>query len=74
VIPTPTADLSRVVAFASGQSRMHMQFKSKVVSEIHPSENSGARVVLTLGRMMFQFPQARNGEGLESRVFTCILL
>ena len=33
-----------------------------------------ARVVFTLGRIMVQFEQAGNGEGLENRVFTCIVL
>ena len=30
-----------------------------------------ARVVLTLGRMIFEFGLADNGEGLENRVFIC---
>jgi len=54
-----------------------MQFKSKVVLEITPSRTVApdrARVVLTLLRMMFQFEQAGNGEGLENRGFTCISL
>ena len=33
-----------------------------------------ARVALTLGCMMFQFEQAGNGEGLENRGFTCIVV
>ncbi len=33
-----------------------------------------ARVVFTLGRIMCQFEQAGNREGLENRVFTCIVL
>jgi hypothetical protein len=40
----------------------------------HPIRNwcpDRARVVLTLGRMMFQFEQAGNGEDLKNRVFTC---
>ena len=33
-----------------------------------------ARAALTMGRMMFEFEPAGNGEGLENRVLACIVL
>ncbi len=78
MIPTPTVDLSRSSLLHPGiaSRRIRMQFKSKVVLEITHRERcpDRARVVPTLGRMVFQFEQAGNGEGLENRAFICIVL
>jgi hypothetical protein len=71
------ADLSRVIALVPvHRGHISIQFKSKVGLEITHQElrPDRARGVPTLGRMMFQFGQPGNGEGLENRVFSCILL
>jgi len=59
------------IAFA-----LHGAIQCKIVlksphQELRPDN---ARVVLTLGRMMFEFERTSNGEGLENCVFRCILL
>jgi len=49
------------------------QFKSKVVLEITPSRTvpGSCPGCPDSGRMMLQFEQAGNGEGLKNRLFTC---
>ena len=51
-------------------------FQANVLLEVTPSRlvPGSARAVLTLRRIVFQSEPAGNGEGLENRVFTCILL
>jgi hypothetical protein len=70
------ADLSRI-EFESGHrfpAPAHAIQKARSFLEITHQGlcPDRARVVLTLGRMMFQFEPAGNGEGLENRVFACI--
>jgi hypothetical protein len=65
------------MAFVPGhRGHISVYFKSNVVLEIPHQElrPDRARGVPTLGRMMFQFGQPGNGEGLENGVLSCILL
>jgi len=68
------ADLSRIIALASGHRFPAHAFQKQGRFRNHPIKElcqDRARVILTLGRMMFQSEQAGNGEGLKNRVFTC---